>query len=140
MQRWVGVSDLLSSIGRRLDDATRRGAFCPDGPPHLRAYICGIARNAVSERSREHVRADRALKTARHGMRTATDDDGYDSSTIHEAVERLPMVDQQIMRMRIDGTSFKVIADRMGLQEPGVRQRWRRSRARMRQFLTEPSS
>lgn len=146
MRRLFDSQEILSTLGRRLDQFVRSGRLRAESAPELWSLVFTIAENALVEKSR----VLRALEAR----------EGEDSPLAHRMLSRLrdvearsedgpeieldralsvlePGIDREILSLWLTGHQHNHIAESLGLAPTAVRKRWQKIRERLRE-LFEP--
>lgn len=146
MRRLFDSQEILSTLGRRLDQFVLAGRLRAESAPELWSLVFTIAENALVEKSR----VLKALEAR----------EGEDSPLAHRLASRLreldgrsedgpeieldralnvlePGIDREILSLWLTGHQHNHIAECLGLAPTAVRKRWQKIRERLRE-LFEP--
>lgn len=141
MRRLFDSQEILSTVGRRLDDYVREGKVRARTPGELHQFILRVADSALKDKARRFRRLQRlerpglfasALQSplASGGREEELEDVREQLSVISDAIE--DEIDHQIFQLRQRGMSHTDIAREVGLSPESVRQRWSQLRRRIR--------
>lgn len=139
LRRLMDSTDLVSTVGRRLDAAISEGRVSFDSEPQLLGFLHALAVGAVADKSRVLSRLRRAegadgpwaqamADRIEQGTKVA---DPFDT-TVDEALQALESeTDRKVLSFWLHGMSLTEIAFEMEAQPNAVRQRWFRIRERL---------
>jgi len=138
LRRLMDSSDLLSTIGRRLDVLVRAGGVKVENERQLWALLNQFARAAIVDKARLLRRMQRAEADERHWTSImerrlgATNTEEEFDGVVNAAFDALPSdVDRRILALWLSDSSYAQIAQAMNMDTAAVRQRWRRIRVRL---------
>lgn len=148
MRRVFDSHDILSTLGRRLDVYVHRGQFEPRSEGELWSLVFTIAERSVVEKARIfHLLTACDSDTAREssggfddGERLSDEALNPESEFEHLLMSIVSEQDRQIARQWALGHSSDFIAAELGLTAAQVRQRWIRTRDRLREQFVEQRS
>lgn len=102
------------------------------------ALLFTIARNALIDFQRSQGKFQRKARVASQVV--ADEEVSFivreDSTRIHEAIDKLPEQDREILILAVGGVAYKEIATIFDLSVANVKVRIHRTRTRLRQMLT----
>jgi RNA polymerase sigma factor (sigma-70 family) len=146
MRRIFDSQDILSTLGRRLDQFVRAGRVEAATEGELWALVFRMAENAVIDKARvlrrlrrvededspfaQHL--SRRLRQASRAQKAGVE---IELNWVLEQVT--DPVDRQILSLWLVGTEHTAIADHLELAAPTVRKRWQRIRASLQERLAE---
>ncbi len=101
------------------------------------ALLFTIARNALVDHQRNQ---SKFLRAEHITPQTAADEEACLSAKeltarIHEAMDKLPELDRELLTLAVGGVAYKEIASTFGLSEANVKVRIHRTRTKLRQML-----
>ncbi len=139
LRRLMDSTDLVSTVGRRLDTAISEGRVSFDSEPQLLGFLHALAVGAVADKARVLARLRRAEGSDSPWAQAMADRieqgtaavDPFDS-TVDHALEALESeTDRKVLGFWLHGMSLTEIAFEMEAQPNAVRQRWFRIRERL---------
>ncbi len=123
--------EIVSTVLRRLDRFVQEGRFSPTSGKDVWTLVSAVTHNtAVSkvrlmERARALVREDGVYATMLVERLNRCQGDDEAASLVTRIMLLIPSEkDRQIVSLRLRGTTHKVTAQLLGLQEAAVRKRW----------------
>ncbi len=141
MRRLFDSQEILSTVSRRLDDYVRGGKLEAVREDQLWALVFRIAENALVDKSRIFQRLQRVEDSdgpfARDLLRRlevaeAQHSDGAQIE-VDQALRCLDdLIDRQILTSWLSGDSHNDIAQQVGIAPTGIRKRWQKIKARLR--------
>lgn len=141
LRRLMDSTDLLSTLGRRLDVLVEAGNVRATNENQLWALLHQIARAAIVDKARllkriQRAEADDRFWAAGMERRLAYAEPGQFDSVINDAFDALPSeVDRQILALWLGDSDYDQIALATGMRSDAVRQRWSRIRKRLTSSL-----
>lgn len=138
MRRLFDSQDILSTLGRRLDEYVYSGGFEARSEGELWSLVFKIAERSVAEKARhfESLTGNesggfRAASQAQRFDRVDAHDD--ESPELEDLLAEIPSEpDRQIARLWSRGMTSEMIAVEVKMTPHQVRQRWIRTRDRLR--------
>jgi DNA-directed RNA polymerase specialized sigma24 family protein len=145
MRRLFDSQDILSTLGRRLDGYVHRGNFEARSEGELWSLVFTIAERSVVEKARiwqtlSENESGVARDLAQRGDVTvdAQNQESDPDGEFEQLLGCIPVeTDRQIARLWSMGRTSDVIATELGLSPEQVRQRWCRTRDRLRERFKE---
>jgi DNA-directed RNA polymerase specialized sigma24 family protein len=138
MRRLLDSDDIVATLSRRLDAYIASGKLHQVTLEQLWSLVSRIVNHALADQGRLARRLrnveieDRWLATA---VAARLDGSG-DDLNLEELIGSLQSpVDREIVVLWLGGNKLKDIAEELGLTESGVRKRWERTRAELREKL-----
>ena len=145
LRRVFDSEDVLSTLGRRLDEFVSSGRFDPADEDELWALLLHMARHAVIDKARDVQRSRRAEDgdgplvghLSRHRAGGGSESPAADEE-VGKALDSLPdRIDRDILSMRLEGERHAAIARFVNLPRTAVEKRWQRIKRRLRRRLSE---
>ena len=150
MRRLFDSQDILSTLGRRLDSYVQRGQFEARTEGEFWSLVFTIAERSVSEKAKiwksltdsDNGLARESMRGGRGGGLALCEPLSREELTpdgeFEHLLQSIPSgTDRQIARLWAMGHPSEFIATEVGLTAAGVRQRWLRTRERLREQFTE---
>jgi DNA-directed RNA polymerase specialized sigma24 family protein len=137
LRRLVDSDDIVSTLSRRLDAYIASGKLHEVTLEQLWRLISRMVENALADKGRL-VRRLKNVESEDRGLATAlvARVDAPEELDLRELIGTLQSpVDREIVVLWLGGSELKSIADELGLSEDGVRKRWERTKAELRQRL-----
>ncbi len=144
LRRLMDSADLVSTVGRRLDQLVASGGVDVENEHQLWALVNHLARAAIADKARVLGRLRRVenpdSQWARAFLDRAADAgaDGQDrfDETLDLAMEALESdVDRRVLALWLGGWSHVQISAQLDMTPNATRQRWHRVRARLAEAL-----
>lgn len=145
------AEDLVQQLWLKLLEAARAGRFLPEDDPALRGYLFAAARNLfVDECIRKHASSRtvaqdptvmESLVGSGHGIRPESPEDAchedHLTHRVRRAIERLPHVQQTVIRLWMAGASIDAMVSTTGACRDTVLSRKKYAMRRLRRQLAE---
>ncbi len=142
MRRIFDSQDILSTLGRRLDDYVREGRVAAQSEDQFWSLVMTMARHAVIDKARicqrlHAVESDDArLASALRERLEREPSNGGAGATIQRAFEVLDdPVDQEILHLWLTGAPHSQTALAVNMTHAAVRKRWQIIRERLQERL-----
>lgn len=149
LRRLLDSSDVLSSVGRRLDDLVRRGGLTVLNERQIWGLVNQLARATIVDKARALKRLREAEDPegdwARLVLSRIEAGDRAERDLFDETLEVIMDAagddrDRQVLAMWMQGIPFGRIGAVIGLEAGAVRQLWHRIRARLRATLEKTAA
>lgn len=145
MRRLFDSHDILSTLGRRLDVYVHHGRFEPRSEGELWSLVFTMAERSVAEKARiwrslsenDSGLARESMGRLEDGERLNKEDLNAESEFEHLLLNIPSVEDRQIARLWAMGHTSDAIACELGLSPDQVRQRWCRTREKLREQFME---
>jgi len=146
MRRIFESEDIVSTVGRRLDDYVRNGSLDIRSEPEMLALIMKIASNAIVDKAKivarlrnveqhEEVFARQMLRQLEQSALPG-DNTPWFESTLDRTLQAMDNdIDRKILWMWLMGWRLRDIAASLSMNDGAVRQRWSRIKERLRPLL-----
>lgn len=144
MRRLFDSQEILSTLGRRLDNFVHTKRLRADSVPELWALVLKIADNSLLEKARVYRALQRkegedspfATQVLGRLREAETRDPEGPELEIAEAMSTLEdKVDREVLSLWLLGVPHIHIAETLGMEPPAVRKRWQAIRERLRVHL-----
>jgi len=146
LRRLMDSTDLVSTVGRRLDQMVASGGVDVENEHQLWALVNHLARAAIADKARVLGRL-RRVESADSGWARAflerssglgrESEDRFDE-TLDAAMGALESdLDRRVLALWLGGWSHVQISAQLDMTPNAARQRWHRVRARLADALTE---
>jgi len=139
VRRVFDSTDILSTVGRRLDRFVRSGRLRAATEGEMWSLIFRIATCAVADKAKLVTRLEHSDVDRQRALDSSATSAGEPAALeLERAFECLPdETDRSILQLWLMENDHKAIADQIGVSEAAVRKRWQRIRAKLRESLTE---
>lgn len=143
MRRLFDTQEILSTLGRRLDQFILAGRLRAETAPELWSLVFRIADNALVEKSRVfrslEAKEGEDSPLAYRMLGRLREADGHSPDGPEIELERAlgilePGIDREILSLWLTGHQHNHIAESLGLAPTAVRKRWQKIRERLREF------
>lgn len=140
MRRLFDSQDILSTVGRRLDQYVRAGSLEAESERQLWALVFRMAVNAVIDKSRMYRRLQQAegpdgmfAQEILRRLRAAeqSESDGVEIELENVLKMFMDETDRDILTHWLNGFRLNDIAVSIGMAPTGVRKRWQKIRERL---------
>jgi RNA polymerase sigma factor (sigma-70 family) len=123
-----------------LVDAVRQ--LAPRQRKVVTLLLKGLSYDEIADKTGQTAREVRiAWQTAQDTLRRRLADpiQDADPARLRAAVEKLPPLQRDVARLRLDGVRDREVAQRLGIEYTQVRNKWSRAKNALQRLLAEPS-
>lgn len=134
--RRVDPVDAVDLLNDTLLVIWRKARTVPNDDVEARMWMYGVARRVLATHRRSSRRRTALHERLQAELASVSTEDPDDVRALHEALSRLPELDQEIIRLvHWDGLSQAETARLLGMPEATVRSRHHRARVKLRAAL-----
>ncbi len=143
LRRVFDSQDIASTIGRRLDSMVDHGKLRATSEAELWSLLSEMMEHALVDKHRLFRRNETARREDHsflHAMSEKQAAAAAEPSRTEVDLDRMSQIlndatDEQILELRSKGAQFDVIAPVVGISQDAARQRWRKIKRSLRQYL-----